>query len=104
MRNGTTRKDVLKADRQEALREYLQGRGHDQQAIELINKLVDLETDLDSTKVQRLNIAINSHFKFLNKYLPDLKAVEVSGGLSIAEMTDEQLNAELTREFTESTS
>lgn len=102
MKSGVSRREALRADRKETLREYLKSRGHDQYAFDLIMKLQDLGTELDSTQVQRLNTALNGHFKFLNKYLPDLKAVEISGTLGVAELSDEQLDAEIAKEFTES--
>jgi len=75
---AATRAQQNKSIRQEALREQLSAQGHVQQAVVIIDKLTDLSVDLDSLHIQRLNIAMGGHFKLINKYLPELKASEMS--------------------------
>ena len=65
-----------KAVRQEALREQLQAQGHVQYIVENITKIEDLTADIDHNEAQRLKAATELRLKLVNKYLPDLKAVE----------------------------
>lgn len=65
-----------RAARQEALRESLSSQGHLQYVIQNIDKLSELNTELDPTEVNRLKIASEMRLKLINKYLPDLKSVE----------------------------
>lgn len=91
-----------KSVRQEALRQQLSAKGHVQHVIEMAEKLSDEDREIDRDLVSRYKIAIDTKLRLMNKYLPDLKAVEVSGGVSVTDMTDEQLNAELAREYSDS--
>lgn len=104
MRDTRTEAARQKEVRQEALRQQLSAKGHVQHVIEMAEKMSDEDIELDRDMVTRYKIAIDTKLRLMNKYLPDLKAVEVSGGLSIADMSDEQLNSEIARELTESTS
>jgi hypothetical protein len=76
MKTGVSAKQKFAAERKDALRESLKARGHETHAFDLIKKIQNLDNDLNAVEVNRLRIAIDGHFKFLNKYLPDLKAVE----------------------------
>jgi len=67
--------------RQESLRELLEKQGHLQHILKLADDLAGLDTELDALQIQRLRAVIDTKLKLLNKYLPDLKAVEVSGTL-----------------------
>lgn len=75
---AATRAHLNKAVRQEALREQLSKQGHVQSAVDIIGKLTDLDNEMDSIEVQRLGKAMDGHFKLINKYLPELKASELS--------------------------
>jgi hypothetical protein len=65
--------------RQDALREQLANQGHVQHVIDITDKLSELDNELDSGKVQRLKAAADIKLKLINKYLPDLKATEITG-------------------------
>lgn len=65
--------------RQDALREQLAEQCRIQHIIDNIEKIEDLENDMDSLTVQRLKAANESRLKLLSKYLPDLKATEITG-------------------------
>jgi Na+/phosphate symporter len=78
MRRGESIKDRNKAIRQEALRESLVAGGHIQHVIEICNELNDLNIEMDATAVQRKRAVIDTKLKLINKYLPDLKSMELS--------------------------
>ena len=65
--------------RQEALREQLANKGLAQQVLEIANKLRDQHLSLESSHIQALKSSAELKLKLLNKYLPDLKAVEMTG-------------------------
>ena len=73
--DGTTVANRNRRVRQQALRDQLAAQGHHQHAVEILDKLRDLETTLDQTEIVRLGKAFDGHMKFLNKYLPDVKEV-----------------------------
>ena len=75
-RNAATRNRQI---RQEALRDQLQSQGHVQHVIDIIGKLATESVDLDRDMVNRYKIVLETKLKLINKYLPDLKAVEVTG-------------------------
>ena len=75
---AATRAHLNKAVRQEALREQLSKQKHVEKAVDIIGKLTDLDNEMDSIEVQRLGKAMDGHFKLINKYLPELKASELS--------------------------
>ena len=72
---GMTRAQMNKSVRQKALREQLEGQGHVQHVVEILNKI----SDLDSMDLQRLKVVVDTKLKLITKYLPDLKSVEHSG-------------------------
>ena len=74
-----TRAQQNRKIRQDALREQLTEQGHVQHVVENIKKLEQPGVELDSIEVQRLRAAIDSRLKLVNKYLPDLKSVELTG-------------------------
>lgn len=65
--------------KQDAMREYLQARGFEQQVSDDIEKLRDLETPLTAEQVNRIKAANDLRMRLLAKVLPDLKAIELSG-------------------------
>jgi hypothetical protein len=75
-RNAATRNRQI---RQEALRDQLQTQGHLQHVIDISGKLSDEAINLDREIVNRYKIVLETKLKLINKYLPDLKAVEVTG-------------------------
>jgi hypothetical protein len=78
MKSGESRANANRRVRQDALREQLSNQGHVQQAVEIIEKLKDLDETkqpLDALQVTRLSKALEGHMKLINKYLPDQKEV-----------------------------
>lgn len=72
-----TRAQQNRALRQEALRDSLEAQGHLQHVFDCANKLG--EPGLEAGEVTRLRTKADIHLKLVDKYLPSLKAVEVSG-------------------------
>lgn len=62
--------DKRRAERQEALREFLQG----QKYIEAIHATLDMPISND--ELQTIKFKTETRLKLLNKVLPDLKAIE----------------------------
>tara|TARA_R110000822_G_scaffold37644_1_gene105242 strand:- start:975 stop:1367 length:393 start_codon:yes stop_codon:yes gene_type:complete len=76
---GVTAANKNRAIRQEALRDQLSSQGHVQHVIDIAEKLTDLNAELDSIQVQRLNNAAGIKLKLISKYLGDVKAIELTG-------------------------
>lgn len=74
-----TRAQLNRKVRQEALREQLAAKGLLQQVIESVEVIANLDNELDSLQLQRLKVANDHRLKMVDKYLPDLKAVELAG-------------------------
>lgn len=87
-RNKATRE---RQKRQEELRESLAAGGHIQHVIDLASKIEDEYKELESTELQALKVVIDTKLKLVNKYLPDVKQVEMSvdAKLSHEQMLDE---------------
>ncbi len=62
--------------RQEQLREQLAAQGHLQHVIDLVSKV---ETNEEPEKLQAYKLVIDTKLKLINKFLPDLKAMEHTG-------------------------
>lgn len=79
--------------REEALREQLRQKGLHTQVIDIANKLHDQHLALESSHVQALKAAAEIKLKLINKYMPDLKAVEHSQDPEnpIAELSNDEL-------------
>jgi len=77
--SGVSRANKNRAIRQDALREQLANKGLLQQVLENAAKIQDLNNDLGPAEVQRLKTASELQLKLVNKYLPDVKAVEITG-------------------------
>lgn len=78
---GMTEAQRSRQIRQDSLRELLEKQGHLQHILEMSDKLSNLDDELDALKIQRLRAVIDTKLKLLNKYLPDLKAVEIEGNI-----------------------
>ena len=78
-RKGVSRKDQNRAIRQEELREKLAAQGHEQHLLDTLRKIDDLSEEYDSLEIQRLKAAADIRLKLMSKYLPDLKAQEITG-------------------------
>jgi len=79
--------------RQEALREQLSAQGHVQHVIDIANKLTDQYINLETSQIQALRAAADIKLKLIGKYLPDLKAMELSNDPDspVNGMTDTEL-------------
>jgi len=78
-RDTRTHKQRNRATRQEALREQLALQKHEEKAVEIIKDLIDADNEYDSLMIRRKEIALNGHLKLMAKYIPDLKAQEITG-------------------------
>jgi hypothetical protein len=99
-----TRASQNRKIRQDALREQLAGQGHVQQVIVNIEKIEERGPTMEAQELNALKIANDQRLKLVNKYLPDLKATEITGEagapISIADMStwsEEQLDAYIER-------
>jgi DNA uptake protein ComE-like DNA-binding protein len=77
MKSGITRATQNKQIRQEAIREQLSARGMIEHIIDIADKLGDLSQPLENSDVNRMKAAADIKMRLVNKYLPDLKAVEI---------------------------
>ena len=68
-----------KAMRRESVLEVLRNKGLVQKVLESVDKLEELDPELDSLSVQKMNIGINARLSLIKKFLPDLKATEITG-------------------------
>lgn len=64
--------------RQEALREQLSNGKHVDHVIDIAKKLKDQHLELDTSHIAALKASADIKLKLINKYIPDLKAVEHS--------------------------
>ena len=80
-KQGQTVAQANRAIRQESLREQLSAQGHVQQVIKNINKIecLDVDDSAFNNSVTKLKVANEQRLKLINKYLPDLKATELTG-------------------------
>jgi len=78
--SGVSRAQTNKRIRQETLREYLQERGSVQHLLDLIEKVEGLDPDHPNfdKDLAKYDKAISQRQKLLGKYMPDLRASEVS--------------------------
>ncbi len=74
-----TRAQLNRAVRQEALREQLSNQGHVEHVIDMVDKIRKPKHKLKDDMLARYKIAIDTKLKLINKYLPDLKATEITG-------------------------
>lgn len=65
--------------RQDALREQLSKQKHVEKVIDIAKKLNEQATTLESSHIQAYKAAADIHMRLVNKYLPDLKATELTG-------------------------
>lgn len=74
---ATTRAQKNRAIRQESLREKLQGAQYLVHLHKIADELDDAE--ITATRANAIKARADIYFKLLNKLLPDVKAIEVSG-------------------------
>lgn len=90
---GATVAAKNKKIRQEALRDQLSNQKLVEHVIDIAKKLNDQHLELDSTHIQALRASADIRMKLINKYLPDLKAIEHSNDPDAPMgMTAEQLD------------
>ena len=80
MNVGSSRATENRRMRQDALREYIQERGSVQYLFDLIEKAEQLDpTDPDfDKKLSQMRVVFDQRQKMLDKYMPALKASEIS--------------------------
>ena len=95
---AATRANMNRKIRQDALREQLAEQGHVQQVIVNIEKIEQHGATMEAQELNALKIANDQRLRLVNKYLPDLKATEITGEaggpISVSDMatwSDEQL-------------
>lgn len=75
-----TNRQNIREVRQEEQRAKLSNSSHIKYAVENIVKIEQLEPSETSTfELNKLKIATELRFRLINKYLPDLKAMELTG-------------------------
>ena len=77
--SGRSRAQENREIRRKAMREQLAAKGLVQHVLVLADKLEDLSQELDATEVQRIRAAMDIKHKLISKYLPDIKATEITG-------------------------
>lgn len=91
-KQGQTTKQARRAERQENLRALLSEQGHLQYAVENIVKLEALKpSDKFNQLHMKYKTAAELRLRLVNKYLPDLKNVEIAsdgGGELIIKLVD----------------
>lgn len=76
-----TRAQQNRAMRQEALREWLSEKCTAQHLVDNIQKIeqLDPESESFSNELNKYRVANEQRLKIMGKYLPDLKATEITG-------------------------
>ena len=77
MKSGTSKSNTQRAINREELRLYLSERGKLSYIFDNLEKLEDLDIEMDASTVSRLNSANAARLSLLKKYLPDEKSVEI---------------------------
>ncbi len=96
---GLRRADANRAIRKEAVREQISRQKHVQSIVKTIDKIEDMETDLDPMELNRLKIAMDARFRLVSKYLGDVKAIEVSEETTLSDMDDDELDDRIAEEL-----
>jgi uncharacterized protein YnzC (UPF0291/DUF896 family) len=68
-----------RAERQETMREYLSQRGKLDYVLDNLEKIETQGANMTPQELNALRIANDQRIKLMNKYLPDLKSMEISG-------------------------
>jgi len=74
-----TKAQINRRIRQEALREQLSKQKHIEHVIEMVEIIRKPSDDFTNDMLARYKVAIDTKLKLINKYLPDLKASEITG-------------------------
>ena len=96
-RSGHSRANENREIKREELKRYLQERGKLQYVFDNLEKLENLKTQMDNVEVSRIKAATDTRVKLLNKYLPDLKQVEIddSEKPNYSDLSDEELSIKI---------
>ena len=80
-KKGQSVAQANKAVRQEALREWLSKKCTAQHLIDNLEKIEDLdpESEVFTNALSKYKVANEQRLKIMNKYLPDVRQVELSG-------------------------
>lgn len=83
--------------REEALREQLRNKGLVQQVLEISEKLNNQYLKLENSHINALKASAELKLKLVNKYMPDLKAIEHSQDPDnpISELADAELKSSI---------
>jgi hypothetical protein len=65
--------------RQEALRDQLKAQGHLQHVVEIAKEFREQGAGMETSEITTKKHAADIHLRLINKYLPDLKAMELTG-------------------------
>lgn len=76
-------KSIRKEQRQEELREKLKGDYYIRQIDKCVEEILSADYVIPSDELQARKLVIETNFKRLAKILPDLKAVEMSGNITM---------------------
>lgn len=97
MNRGVARAEAIRAQRKETLREEISSRGYHDHAHKNIQKIENLEPEDPhfQHRLQKHKIAAELQMRMMNKYIPDLKAVEIDANLTATDMTDAELDEEI---------
>lgn len=79
IKDTRTRAQRNRQDNQDKLREHLSKQQHITHIIKICEELNNPDVDMDAVMVTRKKTVIDTKLKLLNKYLPDLKAIEHTG-------------------------
>lgn len=85
---GKNIKSATREVRREELIRFLQERGKLQYVFDIIKKLEDETVELDALQIQRLRAAMDTRVRLLGKYLPDMKAIEMTAEVAVSSADD----------------
>lgn len=68
-----------RALRQDAFRELLSNQKHHEHIVRLLDKIMDENQEVTDKMLARYKITIDAKLALLKKYIPDLKATELTG-------------------------
>jgi hypothetical protein len=68
--------------RQEELRAKLVAGGHIQHVLDILDKIGNAHHEMTTFELKRNEVVINTKLKLIDKYLPNLKAVEMTADIT----------------------
>ncbi len=93
--SGQSRAKANGEIRRKELVEKLKAGGHIQHVIEIAEKLMDLNQELEPAEIQRLKAAADIKKGLISKYLPDVKQTELIGDEGNPIEIDQSIQVEL---------